>query len=111
MQHHLPRPGRGSGLNVHQRVNGYGGGTITHEAVLLGHQSDETVPPAAAHTGLATTSLSDGDRERQTRGVTHLWNLTFKITQMNLIPRQGQTHRSRNQTYGCQRENVGEEIS
>ena len=108
VQHYPPRPGRGSSLDVHQRMNGYRCGTIIHRRqYYLVIKNNETMPLAATYMDRATTLLSE-PRQRKTNGcITHLWNLMFKITQMNLFPRQKQTHRSRNQTYGCQRENVG----
>ena len=108
VQHCLPRPERGSSLDVHQRMNGYRCGTITHtRQYYLVIKNNETTPPAATYMDRAT-ALPSEPRQRKTNGcITHLWNLMFKITQMNLFPRQKQTHRPRNQTYGCQRENVG----
>ena len=52
-----------------------------------------------------TQRLSYWDRERQTHGVTYIWNL-MKMLQMNLFTKQKSTHRSWNQTYGYQRGNV-----
>ena len=50
-------------------------------------------------------SKSDGERQKS-YDITHMWNLIFKMIQMNLSAKQKQTHRFWKQTYGYQRGNV-----
>ena len=53
------------------------------------------------------TKWSKSDRERQIAyDIAYMWNLILKMIQMDLYTKEKQTHRSWNQTYGYQRENV-----
>ena len=55
------------------------------------------------------TKWSKSDREIQiSYYITHMWNLIFKMTQMNLFTKQKQTHRHRERIYDYRGKGWGE---
>ena len=61
-------------------------------------EKDEIMPPATTWVDLEIIMISEV-RERQVYDIIHIWNLIFKVIQMNLFTNQKQISRYRKKLY------------
>ena len=72
---------------------------IPYNGILLSHKKNETMPHAAIWIELEIIMLSEVSQSQIPCDITHMGGLKYDT---NELMKQKQTHRHREQTYGCQ---------